>query len=69
MFRKPHAPALMPATLAYLASAFHRSAALIAAVHRLSAGCPRCNAFPTSQIARNALDRASSTSNRASWSP
>src|SRR5260221_2468211 len=55
--------------LLHLASAIHRSVALIAAAHRPSAGCPRCRAFPTSQIAKNALDRASSTSNRCSWSP
>jgi len=53
----------------HLASAIHRSVALIAIAHRPSAGCPRCKAFPTSQIAKNALDRASSTSNRCSWSP
>ncbi len=55
--------------LLHLASAIHRSVAPIATAHRPSAGCPRCRAFPTSQIAKNALDRASSTSNRCSWSP
>ena len=50
--------------LLHLASAIHRSVAPIATAHRPSAGCPRCRAFPTSQIAKNALDRASSTSNR-----
>jgi hypothetical protein len=50
------------------ASAIHRSVARIAVAHRWSAGCPRCSDFPISQIARNAPDRASSSSSRSSWS-
>src|SRR5580658_1215654 len=46
----------------HVASRIQRSVALIAAAYRPSAGCPRCNAFPTSQMARKALERASSTS-------
>lgn len=50
------------------ASATHCSVAWIAVSHRWSAGCPRCSDFPISQIARNAPDRASSSSIGWSWS-
>lgn len=51
------------------ASDRQRSAALIADRQSCSAGCPRCSAFATSQIAMNVPARASSTSKDVSDAP